>query len=282
MAQAFARLGSRVALVESEDRLLGKEEPFAAAQVADGLREAGVELHLGAATTRVARRPDGSVTLELEGDGLLEGDELLCALGRDPQTTDLGLETIGLKTGGTIDVDDELVVEGHPWLRVIGDANGRALLTHAGKYQARIATEGIMGRRASIRPTSDAAQTPRVTFTEPQVAAVGLTEAAAREAGLDVEVFETGTSANAGGSFYGHDAPGTARLVVDMGREVVVGATITGVDVQDFLHAATIAVVGEVELDTLWHAIPAFPTRSEVWLQFLEGWRAAQRERTAA
>jgi dihydrolipoamide dehydrogenase len=121
-----------------------------------------------------------------------------------------------------------------------------------------------------------------VTFTEPQVAAVGLTEEAARKAGLDVEAFDTGTSANAGGSFYGRDAPGTSRLVVDMGREVVVGATFTGVDVQDFLHAATIAVVGEVPLEDLWHGIPAFPTRSEVWLKFLQAWEAKRRERTAA
>jgi pyruvate/2-oxoglutarate dehydrogenase complex dihydrolipoamide dehydrogenase (E3) component len=282
MAQAFARLGSHVALVELEERLLGKEEPFAAAQVADGLRATGVELHLGAEATRAQRRPDGSVALELAGGTELTGDELLCALGRDPQTADLGLEAIGLRGGGTIEVDDELAVEGHPWLRVIGDANGRALLTHAGKYQARVATDCILGRPARLRATADGAWTPRVTFTEPQVAAVGLTEAAARAAGLDVEVLETGTSANAGGSFYGRNAPGTARLVLDMGRDVVVGATFTGAEVQDLLHAATIAVAAEVPLDDLWHAIPPFPTRSEVWLPFLEGWRAAQRERTAA
>jgi dihydrolipoamide dehydrogenase len=282
MGQAYARLGSRVSLVEMADRLLAKEELFAAEQVADGLRASGVELRLSAKTTRVERRDDGGVVLELDDGSRLEGDELLVALGRRPQTDDLGLESIGLEGGGTIDVDDELAVDGHRWLRVIGDANGRALLTHAGKYQARVATASILGRPARIRATSDGAQTPRVTFTEPQVAAVGLTEEAARKAGLDVEVFDTGTSANAGGSFYGRDAPGTSRLVVDMGREVVVGATFTGVDVQDFLHAATIAVVGEVPLEDLWHGIPAFPTRSEVWLKFLQGWEAKRRERTAA
>jgi pyruvate/2-oxoglutarate dehydrogenase complex dihydrolipoamide dehydrogenase (E3) component len=109
-----------------------------------------------------------------------------------------------------------------------------------------------------------------VTFTEPQVAAVGYTLAKAREAGLNARAVDVGTGANAGGSFYGRDAPGTARIVVDEDRGVIVGATITGAEVQDFLHAATIALVGEVPLSRLWHAVPAFPTRSELWLRLLE------------
>jgi dihydrolipoamide dehydrogenase len=111
-----------------------------------------------------------------------------------------------------------------------------------------------------------------VIFTDPQVGSVGLTLAAAQEAGLDVRAVDVETSGNAGGSFVGRNAPGTARLVVDENRRVVVGATITGAEVAEALHAATIAVIGEVPLDDLWHAVPSFPTRSELWLRLLEAY----------
>ena len=154
------------------------------------------------------------------------------------------------------------------WLYAIGDVNGRTLLTHMGKYQARAAAKVILGGEARV--TEDGLVSPRVIFTDPQVAAVGHTLASAREAGLNVRAVEGTTSGNAGGSFYGRDAPGTTRLVVDEDRRVLAGATFTGAEVADFLHAATIAVVGQVPLDRLWHAVPSFPTRSEVWLKLLE------------
>jgi dihydrolipoamide dehydrogenase len=167
-------------------------------------------------------------------------------------------------------VADDLRVPGHDWLFAIGDVNGRAQLTHMGKYQGRIAADAILGRKARLR--SDGAQSPRVIFTDPQVGAVGLTLAAAQEAGIKVRHVDVETSDNAGGSFVGHGARGTSRLVVDEGRGVVVGATITGAEVAEALHAATIAVVAEVSLDDLWHAVPSFPTRSELWLHLLEAY----------
>ena len=154
------------------------------------------------------------------------------------------------------------------WLYAIGDVNGRTLLTHMGKYQARIAADVIQGGDARV--TADGPVSPRVIFTDPQVAAVGYTLASAQDGGLEVRAVDATTSGNAGGSFYGKDAAGTTRLVVDEGRGVIVGATITGSEIADFLHAATIAVVGEVPLERLAHAVPAFPTRSEVWLNLLE------------
>ena len=169
-----------------------------------------------------------------------------------------------------VEVDDTLRVDGRDWLYAIGDANGRILLTHMGKYQGRIASDVILGKDARVSPLADGMRSPRVVFTDPQVAAVGYTIAAAEEAGLRVRAVDVGTSANAGGSFYGRNAPGTARLVVDLDRHVVVGATFTGAEIADFLHAATIAVVGEVPLERLWHAVPSFPTRSEVWLYLME------------
>jgi dihydrolipoamide dehydrogenase len=153
---------------------------------------------------------------------------------------------------------------------VVGDANGRAPLTHAGKYQARVAADDVLGRGQALRALADGALVPRVVFTEPQVAAVGHTEASAREAGVAVRCVDVETSGNAGGSFVGHDAPGRCKLVIDERRDVLIGATFTGVEVAEWLHAATIAIVGEVPLATLYHAVPAFPTRSEAWLRLLE------------
>ena len=268
MAQAWAALGSRVTLMHRGERLIEREEPFASEQVADSLREYGVDVRLRTSVAAVSR--NGAVGLELEGGGSLEADELLVAIGRAPRTSDVGLETVGLEPGKHVEVDDSLRVPGNDWLYAVGDVNGRALLTHMGKYQARLAADAIMGKTVRLR--SDGAASPRVIFTDPQVGAVGLTLAAAEDAGLRVRTVEVDTGGNAGGSFVGKDAPGTARLVVDEDRRIVVGATITGAEIAEALHAATIAVVGEVPLDDLWNAVPAFPTRSELWLRLLEAY----------
>jgi pyruvate/2-oxoglutarate dehydrogenase complex dihydrolipoamide dehydrogenase (E3) component len=268
MAQAWAALGSQVTLVHRSDRLIEREEPFAGEQVAVALREYGVDVRFETSVASVAR--NGVVTLELEGGGSLEADELLVAIGRAPRTGDVGLDTVGLEPGKHVTVDDSLRVAGKDWLYAVGDVNGRALLTHMGKYQARLAADAIMGKTVRLR--SDGGASPRVIFTDPQVGAVGLTLAAAEDAGLPVRTVEVDTGGNAGGSFVGKNAPGTARLVVDEDRRVVVGATITGAEIAEALHAATIAVVSEVPLDDLWHAVPAFPTRSELWLRLLEAY----------
>ena len=273
MAQAYASLGAQVTLVERGERLLGREEPFASEQVAAALRERGVVVLTSAHAAAARRASDGTVELDLADGRTLAGDELLVAAGRRPLTDDLGLETVGVEPGGPVKVDDELRVPGSAWLFAIGDVNGRALLTHAGKYQARVVAEVLAGRPA--RAVRDDAGVPRVIFTDPGVAAVGLTEAAARAAGLDVLVVEHATSATAGGSFTGRGAAGTTRFVFDRDREVLVGATFTGAEVADLLHAATLAVVGELPVATLWEAIAPFPTRSELWLKLLEAYERA-------
>ncbi len=268
MSQAWAALGSQVTLIHRDGRLIEREEPFASEQVADSLREYGVDVRLRTSVAAVSR--NGAVRLELEGGGSLEADELLVAIGRAPRTSDVGLETVGLEPGKHVEVDDSLRVPGKDWLYAVGDVNGRALLTHMGKYQARLAADAIMGKPVALR--SDGGASPRVIFTDPQVGAVGLTLAAAQEKGLPVRSVDVETGGNAGGSFVGKGAAGTARIVVDEERRVVVCATITGPEVAEALHAATIAVVGEVPLDDLWHAVPAFPTRSELWLRLLESY----------
>ncbi|MEA2418186.1 MAG: hypothetical protein QOE60_392 [Thermoleophilaceae bacterium] len=269
MAQAWRTLGSQVTLIEAGDRLLAREEPFAGEQVEQALREHGVDVRKGAKAVAV-RSEDGEVVVELDSGVAVPGDELLVAIGRRPNTTDLGVETIGLEPGKSIEVDDWMRAPGSDWLYAIGDVNGRALLTHMGKYQARIAADTILGPGGPCL-ILDGARAPRVTFTDPQVAAVGYTLAAAQEAGLNVRAVEVPTQGNAGATFYGRDdATGTTRLVVDDDAGVIAGATFTGPEVAEFLQAATVAVVGRVPIETLAHAIPAFPTRSEVWLYLMQ------------
>jgi dihydrolipoamide dehydrogenase len=280
MACAYASLGARVTLVEAMERLIAREEELASAQVRDALEAQGVQVLLGVPASAARRegadrdgpRSDGGgrgeVTLELKDGRSLTGEELLVAVGRRPNTSELGLEALGLEPGRAVEVADSMCARGHEWLYAIGDVNGRVLLTHMGKYQGRVAAAHILGRPTPL--LSDGLRSPRVIFTEPQVAAVGHTLASAREAGLNARAVDVPTSANAGASFVGRDAPGTCRLVVDEDRNTIVGATFTGVEVGESLHAATIAVVGEVPLERIWHAVPCFPTRSEAWLNLLE------------
>ena len=269
MAQAWRSLGSEVVVVEALDSLLSREEPFAGEQVGDALRAAGVDVRTGVRAERVTRRDDGTVGVELGDGGSVHGDELLVAVGRRPLTDDLGLETVGLEAGGWIEVDDAQRVAGHDWLYAIGDVNARALLTHMGKYQARIAADRILGDEQA-RVVVEGPLSPRVVFTDPQVAATGHTLASAREAQIAAEVVDLPTSGTAGASFHGRGADGTTRFVVDAERDVLVGATFVGPDVADLVHAATIAIVAEVPLARLAHAIAPFPARSELWLKFIE------------
>jgi pyruvate/2-oxoglutarate dehydrogenase complex dihydrolipoamide dehydrogenase (E3) component len=269
LAQAWRSLGSEVTLVEGADRLLPNEEPLASEQVADALGEAGVDVRTGSEATAV-RGGNGEVAVELEDGASVAGEELLVAVGRRARTDGIGLETVGTAAERWLEVDDQLRVDGSDWLYAVGDVNGRALLTHMGKYQARIAADHILGKQ--VAATADKHGSPRVTFTDPQVAAVGHTLATAKEAGMQARAVDTPTSGTAGASFHGRDMPGTTRIVVDEERQVLVGATFVGPETADFLHGATIAVVGQVPLDRLWHAVPCFPTRSEIWLKLMESY----------
>ena len=306
LAQAFRRLGSEtVTVVEGSPRLLAREEEFAGDEVRDAFEAEGITVLVGTraievhrAATTDADQPRGAVTVHLDtgaspggtaasgradgvgagaaGGGTVVADEILVAVGRTPATRDLGVDAVGLRPDAFIEVDDELRATGVDggWLYAVGDVCGRALLTHMGKYQARIAADVITGRRDGAgqpaRDLADERAIPRVTFTDPQVSAVGLTERAAREAGIAVRAVSVPTSGVAGASVRGETTAGTSKLVVDEARRVVVGATFTGPDTQEMVHAATIAIVGEVPLERLWHAVPSFPTVSEVWLRLLE------------
>ena len=301
MATAAAGLGAdQVTMLVRDDRLLTSAEPFASALVRDGLSEAGVQVRFGTNATKARRAGDesgassGPVTLTLDGEEELVVDEVLVATGRRPRTSDLGLETIGLTPGNPLTTDDTLAVTfgehepagEHPWLFAAGDVNGRAPLTHHGKYQARLLgarlaayarAEGeapsTSNRWGEFTPTADTEALVQVIFTDPQVAMVGLTRAQALERGVPARTIEFDLGAVSGAALHANGYTGRASMTVDVDREVLVGATLVGQDVGEMIHAATIAVVGEIPLARLWHAVPAFPTMSEVWLRLLEEWR---------
>ncbi len=270
LAQAWSTLGTAVTLVEGEDRLLPREEPFAGEQVTTSLRDSyGIDVRTGVLAERVSSGGAG-VVAELNDGGRAEAAELLVAIGRVPRTKEIGLESAGIEPGehGFLRTDERLRVEGRDWLYAVGDVNGRSLFTHMGKYQAWVAAENVLGRQ--VESIAEDVGSPRVTFTDPQVAAVGKTLAQAKDAGIDARAVDVPTDGTAGASFNGKDTGGTSRLVVDQDKRTIVGATFTGFETADFLHAATIAIVGEVPLKKLRHAVAAYPTRSEIWLKLIE------------
>jgi pyruvate/2-oxoglutarate dehydrogenase complex dihydrolipoamide dehydrogenase (E3) component len=289
LAQAFARLGSTVTLV-ARSGLLRNFPTEAAELVAAGLRADGVELRLDTKTRSVQRNSDGSLTLTLDGGDTVTVDQLLVSTGRRPALEGLGLESVGLSAGDgkplTVSTDSTGLVaeasgnDGVPWLYAVGDAAGKVLLTHQGKYEARATGAAIAARakgelRGDAEPWSRYAQTadehaiPNVVFTDPELANVGRSLEQARKDGYNASSVELPIEV-AGSSLHGRNYKGWAQLVVDEDRKVLLGATFAGPDVAELLHAATIAVVGEVPLDRLWHAVPSYPTISEVWLRLLE------------
>ena len=275
--------------------LLERNEPFAGELVGQAFRDDGVRVLLNTGVEQVERVDPadtgegrihgGAVSVRLrtsEGTETIVVDELVVAAGRTPATADLGLDTVGLDVRGNhgfVTTDDRLAVRDVPgdWLYAVGDITGRALLTHMGKYQGRIGG-AVIAARADGRDTTgsrftdvaDAGRVPQVTFTDPQVASVGRTEAQARTAGLDVETVEYDMAGFAGTSLLRDGYVGRAKLVIDRASDTLVGATFVGAEVAELVHAATVAVVGGVTLEQLWHVVPSYPTMSEIWLKLLE------------
>lgn len=270
LAQAYASFGCDVTILEASDRILLREEPEAAALVDAALRRMGVDVRCGTDVVGV-RREDGIVRVSLDGEERdVRAEELLVATGRTANVEDLGLDTVGVEPGraGMVEVTDCMQVPGTEWLFVVGDANGRAQMTHTAAYQAKVAARNALGMETHC--VEDHVAAPRVVYTEPNLCAVGHTRASAEEAGLRVRAFDRDPQRVAAGSFYGRGTEGFARFVVDLDSRLLVGATIVGTDISEILHSATIAIIGEVPLERLRHCVAPFPTRSEVWTRFIE------------
>lgn len=283
MACAWQALGSQVTLLVRGKGLLSRMEPFAGELVAEALTEAGTDVRTGTSVESVSRE-NGTVVVVTDGGDRIEADEILFATGRAPHTDDIGLDTIGLNPGSWLPVDDSLRVTGSDWLYAVGDVNHRALLTHQGKYQARIAGAAIAARASGVpllesdpwgahAATADHAAVPQVVFTDPEAAAVGLSLAEAEQAGHRVRAVDYDLANVSGASLYGDGYRGRARMIVDLEREILLGVTFVGPGVGELIHSATIAVAGEVPISRLWHAVPSYPTISEVWLRLLETYR---------
>jgi pyruvate/2-oxoglutarate dehydrogenase complex dihydrolipoamide dehydrogenase (E3) component len=291
LAQAWRSLGTKeVTILAHADRLLERMEPLVGDRIADAFRAIGISVHTETTVTRVQRRsPATPVQIWFEhpktGPGSMEADEILVAAGRVPNTSDIGLDSIQLKPGDWLQVDDTCRVQGITagWLYAAGDVNHRALLTHMGKYQARACGDAIAARakgelKESPKPwsrwsaTADHTAVPQVVFTDPVAAAAGLTEAQARQAGLRIRAIEYEFSHITGARLVADGYQGQAKMIVDEDRRVIVGATLLGQDVGELIHAFTIAIVGQVPLERLWHAVPCFPTINEIWLRLLESY----------
>ncbi|MFE7615801.1 dihydrolipoyl dehydrogenase family protein [Streptomyces sp. NPDC057496] len=285
MATVWQALGARVTMLVRGTGVLPRMEPFAGELVARALTEAGADIRTGVSATSVRRAvPDGPVLVELDDGTSVEADEILFATGRAPRTDGLGLETVGLEPGSWLTVDDSCRVDGSTWLYAVGDVNHRALLTHQGKYQARVAGAAIAARATGApsletgswgahAATADHAAVPQVVFTDPEAASVGLTLAEAERAGHRVRAVDQDLAAVAGAGLYAEGYRGRARMVVDLDREILLGVTFVGPGIGELLHSATVAVAGEVPVARLWHTVPAYPTISEVWLRLLEAYR---------
>jgi dihydrolipoamide dehydrogenase len=279
LAQAFARLGSKVTVI-ARHQILGNYPPEASRLVLKGLRRDNVEVLTDTATESVRLDADGRFVLTVAGNRHVTADRLLVSTGRTPNTRGLGLEELGLDPDTLTFDPTGRAVDGPAWLYAVGDAAGKVLLTHQGKYQARVAADAIVARAAGTlgdtapewsryTATADSYAVPQVVFTDPEIAMVGRTVEEARADGINAS--ETSLPiAVAGSELHSEKYAGWATMVVDEDRRVVIGVAFAGPDVAELLHSATIAIVGEVPLDRLWHAVPPYPTISEVWLRLLE------------
>lgn len=290
MADTWSALGAKVTILSRHERILDRYEPFVGEQLAAAFAKRGISIRTKVNTTRVKRsNAKGPIEIELDDGTTMDTDELLVATGRKPNTGDIGLETVGLKPQQWLDVDDTCLVRGglgegeNDWLYAIGDINHRALLTHIGKYQGRACAKAILERARGERTVidddkvkwsqsfakADHNMVPQVIFTDPQVASVGLMEQDAKDLGLNIRSVDSDIGNLPGAQLKEEGYVGHARLIVDEDNQVIVGATFLGPEVSDLMHSATVAIVGRVPINRLWHAVPSFPTVAEVWTELL-------------
>ncbi|MDG4827823.1 NAD(P)/FAD-dependent oxidoreductase [Solwaraspora sp. WMMD1047] len=257
LAQVFARFGCRVTIVEPGDRVLAVEEPESSELAAAALRSDGVEIRCGVRANRV-EYGDGGFTVHLTGGEPAHGDRLLVATGRSARLGGLGLASVGVDADQRfLGVDDRLRVAGADGLWAVGDVTGKGPFTHTAMYQAGIAVRDILGEPG---PPADYHALPRVTFTDPEIGAVGLTERQARERGIPVRTGHTTLSSSSRGFIHGPGNAGFIKVVADADRGVLVGATSAGPSGGEVLGALAVAVQAGVPVETLRHTMYAYPT----------------------
>ncbi|MCU1503390.1 MAG: NAD(P)/FAD-dependent oxidoreductase, partial [Ilumatobacteraceae bacterium] len=258
LAQAFSRFGTTVTVLEVADRLLAVEEPESSELVTTVLRGEGLDVRTGVGVAAVRRA--GAVTIELEDGSTVQAAELLVAAGRTPNVHGIGLDTVGLdeNAGPAFTTDDRMRVVGADRLWAVGDITGRGAFTHMSMYESGIAGDDILGvaepRRAATHAVS------RVTFTDPEVGSVGLTEAQARSAGINVRVGLADSSTSTRGWIHGAGNAGLMKLVADADRGILVGATSIGPRGGDVLSLFNLAVHARVPIRELRTMISAYPT----------------------
>lgn len=265
LAQVFARFGAAVTVVEALDRLLPPEEPESGALLAEVFEKEGITVRTGAKVTTVGH--DGRFTLHLDGaddghgdgeraGGTLTAERLLVATGRRTELAALGVGAIGLdEQARALPVDDRLRVAPGVW--AVGDVTGKGAFTHMAMYQSGIVVRDILGQDG---PAAEYHAVPRVTFTDPEVGAVGLTEAQARDQGLNVRTGTAQIPVSSRGWIHKAGNAGFVKLVEDADRGVLVGATSAGPNGGEVLGALAVAVHGRVPTDRLNHMIYAYPT----------------------
>ena len=283
MATAYVSLGSKVSLVCKRPLVLSRLDPEVGELVGKSFVSHGIDVYLSTGVEKVTRESDGTVKVEISGGKVLSGTEILVAAGRRARTADAGLETFNIKTDGSpIAVDEGLEVKSVPggWLYAVGDVNGRAPLTHSCKYHGRLVANAIMAKAQGVKieskdwgstsATADRLALPQVVFSNPEVASVGLTRTAAKTAGKSVRAV-TAPVVTLGAMLRteGYER-GWAQWVIEEGSGKLLGATFVGQNVADLLHASTVAVVGGMTVEQMSHAIPSFPTMSEVYLNLIE------------
>ena len=276
----YTSVGGKVSLISSTAEILPRMDPEAGAIVRQSFTKQGVDVHLSTKVTSVRRETDKTLTVELNGKDKIKATEIFAAAGRRARTEGMGLEKFSVEVHkGRIVVDDSLCIAAVPgrWLYAAGDVNARAPLSHMAKYHGRVVANAILAtkNKAQIEgsvytATADHYAIPQVVFTRPSVASVGLTKRAAQAAGKKVkEIVAPVKTMGANLRTDGYE-DGWAQWIVDEESGKLVGATFVGEEVADLLHASTVAIVGGLTLDRLAHAVPSFPTMSEVYLNLIE------------
>jgi pyruvate/2-oxoglutarate dehydrogenase complex dihydrolipoamide dehydrogenase (E3) component len=259
LAQAFARFGTRVTVIEPADRLIAVEEPESSELLLRTLRAEGLDVRVGTGAAHVARE-GGVVTMQLTDGSTVRAAELLVAAGRTPNVRGIGLDTVGLDETArpAFTVGEHMRVDGAERLWAIGDIVGRGAFTHMSIDEAHAAVDDILGvanpRRVPFHAVS------RVTFTDPEIGSVGMTEAQARAAGLNIAVGLADSSTSSRGWIHGPGNAGLMKLIVDADRDVLVGATAAGPHGGEILSMFNLAVHARVPVAELRSMIYAYPT----------------------